>query len=812
MTMLCVLCCPDLSAQRRTPSKSADEAFERKQYNLALERYKKAYKKTSKKKYEDERAYISYQLGECYRLTEMPKSAAAQYKRVVKTEFPKEHPEVYLHYGYVLQQQEKYEDALNCFNTYAELAPDDPRAAKALEAMQHTEEWLNAPSKYEVTLLKEVNSKASDFGATWTTNNYNEIIFTTTREGVTGREKDAITGQHFADFFTARQDKNGKWDEPTISDENEIINTAGSEGMPFINASFNKMYFTRCPNHKKRQSGCQIMVASKSGSSWGEPTPVTIAGVDSLEIVGHPTLTKDEKIMYFATERHGGFGGKDIWVATRENATGDFKRPFNLGPVINTAGDEMFPFLRNDSTLYFASNGHGGLGGLDIFVSTVDTAGNWGEPVNLKAPINSTGNDFAIMFHPTEERGFFASNRNARNGLDDNIYYFIEPPVYFTLSGVIKDVNSLQFVEGANVRIVGSDNSNNMTRSSETGAFLFNNSQMSRNTVYVLTIEKKNYFTLTDTISTVGLEENFDFEKSYEISRIPNEPVVLPDILFDLAKWDLKPQFEDSLQGLIETLEVTPNITIELGSHTDNRDTEENNDILSQKRAQSVVDYLVLRGIDPLRLTAKGYGERKPRTLKRDYSVDGVTLAAGTTLTEEYINSLTSDKAKELAHQLNRRTEFRIISKDYIPRTNISDEQTAAIQMLPDDNSIMVAQDKNGNLSFKAVINGYTETINYIKDENFGVSQRQAMEMLKDGTITKDNFIGDNIDRIITTGAIADRAEFVLEEMHIANRTVENVHVTVYNNQKVDWVIGQKTLKQFGNFEIDTKSNKLTFK
>lgn len=801
-----------IMAQRHNPSKSADLAFERKQYSMAIERYKKAYKKMGKKKYQDERIRITYQLGECYRMTEATKLAESQYKRVVKTEFPKENPIIYLNYANVLKRNKKYEDAAYYYNLYNETVPDDTRGIDALEDIQYIQQWMEYPSKYEVTRFKILNSKSSDFGVAWTSNNFNEIIFSSTREGGVTKEKDVITGQHFADFFIARQNKQGEWEKPVLADENKIINTEGSEGTPFINNSFTTLYFTRCPNYKKRKSGCQIMKSTRSGSSWNEPVVVTITDIDSLDVIGHPTLSSDELVIYFASERRQGMGGKDIWVAMRENTGSDFGRPFNLGSVINTKGDEMYPFLRNDSTLYFASDGHGGMGGLDIFVTTPDSAGNWGPPVNLKHPINSTGNDFGIVFHPTEERGFFISNRDTRNGLDDDIYYFIEPPILFTLAGTIKDQNSLQYVDGATVRITGSDGSNNMTKSSGTGGFLFTNSQIKPNITYIMTIDKDNYFTLIDTISTVGLEFSHDFNNDYLMNMIPDEPVVLPDILYDLAKWDLKPQFEDSLQSLIETLQINPNITVELGSHTDSRDTEERNDILSQKRARSVCDYLVIRGIDPLRLTAKGYGERVPRTIKKDYVHNGYTLKAGTKLTEDYINSLPNEDIKEFAHQLNRRTEFKVISKDYVPRSAISDEQRARIDMNPEDNKVSFSQDKQGYFYFEAIVNAYTETLTYDRDFDLGVSQKKVMSLLKSGTINKDDFIGDNIDKIITAGAVADRAEFIIKEMHIADRTVENIKVTVYNNLRYDWMIGQTALKKFGNFEFDINDKKLIFK
>ncbi len=800
----------EASAQRRSPSKSADIAFERKQYNVAIERYKKAYKKSGKKKNEDERTHITYRLAECYRITEATKLAEAQYKRLLRTEFPKENPIVYLHYANVLKRNQKYEDAAEYYAIYNELFPDDPRGFAALEDMQYIQEWIEYPSKYEVTRLKKLNSKAAEYGVSWISNNYNEVIFSSTREGGIIKELDAITGQHFADFYVSRQNKQGNWEEPVLADE-EGINSEGSEGTPFITKNFSTMYFTRCPNHKKRESGCQIMKSSRSGSTWSEPVTVEITSVDSLDVVGHPTLSSDELRLFFASERRNGMGGKDIWFSERESTSEKFGRPRNLGAIINTEGDELYPYMRNDSTLYFASDGHGGMGGLDIFVTTLDSLGEWTKPVNLKSPINSIGNDYGISFHPSEERGFFISNRDVKNGLDDDIYYFIEPPVLFTISGTIKNQSSLQFVEGATVSLSGSDGSNYTTNSSEKGTFLFTNSQIKLDNTYILTIEKKNFFSFTDTISTVGLEFSRDFEEDYQISVIPDAPIVLPDILYELSKWELRPQFEDSLRGLIELLQVNPNITIELGSHTDSRDTYEKNDILSQKRAQSVCDYLVIRGIDPFRLTAKGYGERMPRTLLKDYTYKGFTIPAGTTLTDEYIKGLPNDETKEYAHQLNRRSEFRVISKDYVPRENINDDQMARVSTRPEDNMVSFAVNKQGYLSFNAIINAYTESITYDKDFGFGVSQKEVMKLLNDGIITKDDFIGDNIDRIIKVGEVADRAEFIIKDMWIANRTVKNVKVTVYNNLKTNWLIGDKVLKEFGEFNFDTESMKLIF-
>ena len=810
MSALFIFMSSDIYAQRRNPAKNADLAFGRKQYTEAADRYKKAYRKVRRNK--DERNRISFQMGECYRLIGLTKRAEPYYKRLLKTEYPNTHPELYLYMAETYKMNEKFKDAIEMYEAYSQRVPGDPRGPLGVETTQQIQEWMENPSKYQLTMLKKINStKDSDFGATWLNNNYNEIIFTSTRDAATGKEKDGITGQEFADFFTSKQDRKGDWSTPVLADEAENINTQASEGTPFMNSKYTKLYFTRCQNGAHRKNGCQIMVAGKSGGSFSEARPVEIAGVDTLDIVGHPTLSSDELIIYFAAERKGGFGGNDIWVAMRNNTTEPFKHPFNLGERINTPGNEVFPFLRYDTTLYFASDGHGGMGGLDIFVSSMDTSGQWGEPRNLKYPINSIGDDFAIVFHPTDERGFISSNRGNSRGLD-NIYYFEEPPVLFTFSGTVKDAKTKQYASNAAVRLIGSDGSNIMTRTNEKGYFNFSDSQINKNTTYDITIDKDNYFTLTAQQTTIGLEFSKDIVQDFDIEPIPQEPIMLPDILYDLGKWDLKPQFEDSLQGLIETLQVNPTITIELASHTDARDTDERNDILSQKRAQSVVDYLIIRGIDPHRLTAKGYGERVPRTIQKDMTVRGYTFKAGTRLTEDFINKLPNNDVREAAHQMNRRTEFRILSKDFVPRDHISEGGTVNIAINPEeDQTEMFTVDKKGYFNFVGIVDGYKEPFTYSQNADFCVSESRALQLLKDGRITADDFKGDT-EKILTTGGIANNSIVVIKEVRIAGRSLYNVECKVVSKMIEQWVIGQKNMKQLGNFEFDTKEKKLKFK
>jgi peptidoglycan-associated lipoprotein len=649
-------------AQSRA-QRAADDAFNNMQYNVALSKYKKA---LSKAKAKPEKELISFQMAECYRITNNTKKAEAAYKRLAKTAYAQSHPLVYLYLAEAMKSNEKYKEAIPYFEKYADAAPNDPRGKTGALSCSLAEEWLKNPAKYKIKNEKVLNSKESDFSATYADKLYNTIIFTSTREASTGKEMDNWTGQNFSDLFISKLDPKGQWSTPVQLETANVINTEANEGNPFVNSKFNQMYFTRCSNDKATLQGCKIMVSRRAGRNWGEPKALDLGG-DSTTVFGNPNLSPDELTLLFSSNLPKGEGGKDIWMSTRKSTTDNFGRPLNAGPIINTPGDEMFPFMRNDTTLYFSSNGQPGMGGLDIFRSTFSN-GEWTKPVNLQAPINSPGDDFAIVFDPEEDKGFFSSNRKGGRGSDD-LYSFVNPPVIFTLAGVVKDDNTLQFIPGAVVKMTGSNGSSVEARTDAQGRYSFNKAQIKPNTTYELICMKPNYFNKKGKETTVGLESSKDFTLDFRLQPIPDKPIVLPDILYDLAKWDLKPQYQDSLQGLIKTLDENETIIIELASHTDSRGTDESNDVLSQKRAESVVNYLIDRGIDPDRLVAKGYGERVPRRLAKDMVKDGFLFKAGTVLSQAFVDSLKTKPEQEAAYALNRRSEFRILSKDFVPKT-----------------------------------------------------------------------------------------------------------------------------------------------
>ena len=544
-----------------------------------------------------------------------------------------------------------------------------------------------------------------------------------------------------------RKDRKGDWSNPALIDQGGIINTNDNEGAAQFNSRYTTLYFTRCWNESREKDGCAIYKVGRMGATaWGQPEKLDLAS-DSSKAIGHPSLSSDESTIYFSADLPGGKGGKDIWMASRKGKTkaGGFGKPENLGPVINTDGDELFPFIRDDSILYFASNGHPGMGGLDIFRS-VRHNGEWSKPENMKYPINTSFDDFAIIFNPDEpEEGFFTSNRPGGKGRDD-IYSFVVPPLLFTLQETITDDRTLQPVAGAEVQVVGTNGKSMKYTSDDKGNYTFNKNQVSPNTTYEILVTKQDYFNDKGKETTVGLERSKDLVRNFVLMPIPKKPVVLPDILYDLNKWDLKPQFQDSLQGLIQTLDANENLVIELASHTDSRGSDELNDVLSQRRAQSVVDYLISRGIDAGRLVAKGYGKRVPRTLNKDITRDGYTFKAGIVLTDSLVNTLPNTQIREDAFALNRRTEFSILRNDYVPRVKPGKPAIAPIEVVanPEENSISYVDTKGEYMESTCYLNGITMKFDYDKKEpDFLIPAETAFQLLKDGVIGKDDFKGD---------------------------------------------------------------------
>jgi len=648
--LLFIITLQETPAQGRR-SERAYDAYNAGEYFDAIDEFKNTYSKTKKADKESRAEYI-FMIAECYRLINDPRNAETWYKLAVKSAYSR--PEAQFGLASTLKKNGKYQQAIEEFRNYKQVAPADAKADQEIRACELALEWQRNPDAYIVEEIKELNSKEADFSPAFGRDDFGVVYFTSSRDDAAGNKTHGATGQGFTDIFESRLDKKSKWSIPVPAD---VINSEFEDGTPFIISEFREMYFTRCEAGKREEKGCSIMFSKKNGDTWSEPEKLEILG-DSL-VAAHPALSPDGLTLYFASDINGGSGGKDIWKVSRTAGGQSWSYPVNLGPDINTAGDELFPYMRDENTLYFSSDGLIGMGGLDIFKATAQPDGSW-TVQNMKAPINSSADDFGIAFENENEKGIFSSTRKGRG--NDELYSFEFPPLKFSVTGLVKDEKTGTAIQGSTVQLIASDGSNLQAETGAGGDFKFS---LKPDVDYIFLASKRGYLNGKEKETTKGQEKSRDFMVTINLTAI-DMPIELPNIFYDFNKWDLRPESMVSLDKLVETLNDNPNVTIELMSHTDSRDTEAYNQELSQKRAQSVVQYLIDKGIEQERLSAKGYGESNPKVVDAAISAQSPFLKTGATLSEQYINSLAGDEQKEIAHQINRRTEFRVLRTDYV--------------------------------------------------------------------------------------------------------------------------------------------------
>jgi peptidoglycan-associated lipoprotein len=648
---LIIVTVPELSAQKRK-SEKAYSAFTAGEYYDAIDLFKDAYSKT-KKSDKNSRTEMVFMIAECYRLTNDPKNAETWYKLAVKSSYSKPEAEYWL--AESLKKNGKYPLAIDEFKKYKQIVPSDSRAEQEIRSCELAVEWLRNPEAYKVEDLKDINSRESDFSPAYGRDDYSMIYFTSSRDGVSGKKTHGATGQNFTDIFESRIDKKSKWSTPVTV---ETINSDFEEGTPSFSSDYKELYFTRCEAGKREKKGCIIMYSKRTGDKWGDPKNIQLLP-DSL-VAAHPSISKDGLTLYFVSDLPGGYGKKDIWKVTRLRVGDTWSKPGNLGPDINTSGDELFPYIREDGTLYFSSDGLIGMGGLDIFKAKPQPDGSW-TVQNMKPPINSFADDFGIAFEGENEKGIFSSTRKGRG--NDDLYSFELPPMKFSVTGLVKDEKTGTAITASTVQLIASDGSNLQAETGTGGDFKF---ALKADVDYIFLASKRGYLNGKEKETTKGQDKSREFMVTILLTPV-DRPIDLPNILYDFDKWDLRPESMVSLDKLVETLTDNPTVTIEIMSHTDTRNTEEYNLILSQKRAQSVVDYLVTKGIELERLTAKGYGKSNTKIVDATIAAQYPFLKTGTQLTEQFVNSLANDEQKEIAHQINRRTEFKVMRTDYEP-------------------------------------------------------------------------------------------------------------------------------------------------
>lgn len=619
------------------------------EYYEAAAIYRKVYTKTSPKK-RDLRGYIAYRMAECNRLINNTGKATSAYMNAIRYDYPDS--TVYLRMGQMLQKTGRYPEAIKNYDIYMENDPSNLLAINGIQGCELAPGWKKNPTRYEVRRMDKFNSRRGEFSPMLAGDKYDQLYFASSRSKDKDAKVSAITGQNNNNLFLVKQDEKGAWLAPVeLEDE---VNTEYDEGTPSFSPDGNTMYYTYCSQDPEGPRTAEIYISTRSSAKWGKGTRATIVK-DSVTALGHPSISPDGKYLYFVSDAVGGFGGKDIFRA--RVAGNDFGPMENLGEEINTPGDEMFPYVRDSVTLYFASNGHPGMGGLDLFKATQDSTGKW-KVENLGAPINSMADDFGITFAGKEERGFFCSNRNDARGYD-HIYSFERPTITIFIEGIVNDVDEYP-IEDATVRIVGKDGLNVKVPVKKDGTYRV---ELERDIRYVMMASARGYLNQNYELHTGPEEKNETYIVDFFLSPI-SKPVVIDNIFYDFDKATLRPESKKALDEMIKMLNDNPNVTIELGAHTDRKGTDQYNERLAQRRAQSVVDYLIAGGIEAARLEAKGYGESVPKTINKKMAKQFDFLKEGDVLTEDFILALPPEQ-QEIADQINRRTEFKVLRTNY---------------------------------------------------------------------------------------------------------------------------------------------------
>ena len=670
---------PGCSVQKKI--KRADRKFAIGEYYTAGDIYKQCYSRLSTKKDRELKGYVAYRQGECYRLINNQRATNA-YNNALRCKYQLKDSTVYLHYAQALQYQGKYKDAIKNYELYREKHPDNYVAQAGKYACGKIDEWKKQGSRYKTSEAKEFNQKrTSNFAPMFIGSNTDALMFTSNRQekqkGGTKKLKrpSNVTGQQLFQLYQTRKNAAGEWEDIVLAEglygeqggEGDQQNDSTEEKGGKTNAemgvcSFSRdgrmMLFTYSKPINGKDLGAKIYSSERASGEWSEAQEVKLFA-DSSITVGHPALNSTGDTLYFVSDAPGGVGGKDIWFAELEGD--EWINPQPLGAGINTTADEMYPYVHEDGTLYFSSNGQPGYGGLDIFKATRDTT--YKDSVvwvifNMGAPFNGIGDDFGITFAGNTQNGFFSSNKGDKKGFD-KIYQFWLPEMEFIAEGTVRDEQG-EPIADAKLRIVGSDGTNSRVNARRDGTYKI---KLNKEVKYVMLATARGYLNAKEQWDTKGLKDSKTYTLDFALSPI-SRPVKMENIFYEFGRWELTQASEKEMDALIKLLNDNPNITIELSAHTDMKGNEEFNQELSQKRAQACCDYLIKKGIEKERLTPVGYGKSKPvvadKALNKQYPFIPVDQA----LDEEFILKLKSDQ-QEICNQINRRTEFKVIKTTY---------------------------------------------------------------------------------------------------------------------------------------------------
>ncbi|MGM9859510.1 MAG: OmpA family protein [Muribaculaceae bacterium] len=625
---------------------TANEQMARGEYYDAARTYRKIYNKLTKKEERAKRGEVAFLMAQCHERLRQFQRAAAAYQNAIRYEYPD--TSAYLGLAQALHCSGQYAQAVKAYEDYLAMRPDDPTALNGLIGARMGANRSGA-TRYVVRKSELFNSPRSDYAPMFLPGSTDRLYFTTTREKVNGPRSE-ITGTKKGDVWTAQKDENGVWQRPEAV-EGEL-NTDVEEGIVSFSPDGTTMYLTRARREPNASTTVEIFTSQRSDAKWSAPTKFEITA-DTISAVGHPAVSPDGEWLYFSSDMPGGSGGRDLWRVRIKERLGTLE---NLGEWINTPGDEMFPYVRTDSVLYFASDGHPGYGGLDLFRATLKPSGGW-EVVNMGTPMNSAADDFGITFGEGES-GFFSSNRNDARGYD-NIYSFELPELRILISGWVLDKDE-EPIPSAVIRIIGDDGSNQKAVARPDGSFSF---PLNRGVRYVMLAGARGYLNARQEFVSDTAEEDAEYGVDFILASI-TKPVVIDNIFYDYDRATLRPESKEALDEMVQVLNDNPNVTIEMASHTDRHGSDAYNIDLSARRARSVIDYLIEHGIAPERLQSQGYGESRPKTITKKLAREYPQFKEGDVLTEEYIEQL-SPEDQAIADQINRRTEFQVLSIEY---------------------------------------------------------------------------------------------------------------------------------------------------
>lgn len=630
--------------------RKAEQAEALGEYFEAAKHYKKAYSKT-KTKERDKRGERAFKMAECYRRINYTSRAVGAYKNAVRYKYPEDI--ALLRLADMQRMSGDYKGAAKNYQLYLEQNPGDETALNGVKACEDAALWKKNPNRYIVKKFDFFNSRRAEYSPMYAGEDVEQIFFTSTRDGVKGEELSGITGMNMPDIFVARKDEKGKWQKPEPIESE--VNSEFEDGACAFTPDGKTMYFTRCQMDGDYPRYAEIFKSARSDASWGTPQKCEITK-DTLSSVAHPAVSPDGMWLYFTSDMPGGVGGTDIWRAHISDDGFDWIE--NLEAPINTPGNEMFPTFRSNGELYFSSNGHPGMGGLDIFKAIWDEEKEVWSIENLQSPMNSQADDFGMTFEGPFNRGFFSSSRGDARGWD-HIYTFELPEIIKTITGWVYEKDGYE-LPNAVVHLVGDDGTNKKLSVKMDGSFT---ERVESGVSYVLLGTCEGFLNYKQELQMDSLNESCDSVLQFPLSSMTH-PVLLENIFYEFDKATLTEESTASLDSLITLLNDNPNVTIELGAHCDYKGSDVYNERLSQRRAESVVNYLIQGGIAADRLVAKGYGESQPKVLRKKQATQLGFLNEGDTLTEAFILTL-DEEQQEICNALNRRTEFKVLRTTY---------------------------------------------------------------------------------------------------------------------------------------------------